>query len=338
MKNKKSLYIISFFCLAFLFLKPSFAYIQLDLSPVQWDSGEGKTYDPFVLTRYVQVIPAQIFFDKAVAFDSFITFSKGGGESYDRNFSVGNLSGKDMDTFNAQPLGYDRKARNGKFALEYQLYGSTEGLVPLKALPEAQNFQDVLTYSFSGRENSPIQLQYYLAVLPGQVVPPGIYVDVYTATLYQGNINNPFSATILDQVQVKFTIEVKEEMRYVIKGIRTKDNVLMSFDFGALETGKTKELDVAVYSNVPYSLQFSSKNQGKFRHRQSDVKTTLPYGITLESRPIMFKKDAYVTVEETSKLTDKLGRLYHFMFKLDNTSSLLSGEYFDQIIWSLKPL
>lgn len=338
MDNKKKIVLLSLILLGFLSSVKVFGLYKLNTDTVRWDGGEGKSYDPFFLKQYVQSVQARIFFDKAVAGDTFITISKGGGDNYDRNFSVGTLSGRDFDTFSTQQLGYDRKARCGDFSLNYQLYGTTDVLIPLKALPEAQNYQDVISYSFSGQENSSISLQYYLVVPPGQVVPPGMYVDVYMVTLYQGNINNPFSATILDQVQVKLSIEVDEALRYVIKGVKTKDNVLMPFDFGVLETGKTKELDVAVYSNVPYSLQFSSKYQGKFIHKSSDVKTTLPYWVTLDSKPVLFKKDAYMTVDANSNLTDKLGRLYHFVFKLDNTSSLLSGEYLDQISWNLKPL
>ena len=336
--TKKYKVLLVLLCVFFILPVSCFGYYQLDLEPVQWDSGEGKTYDPFSLTRYVQKIPAQVYFDKVSVSDVFIAFSKGGAGEYDRNFATGSLSGRDIDTQMTQPLGYDRKARRGEFAIDYQLYGSSETLIPLKGLPEAQNSQDVLNYSFLGSESAPLRLNYYLVVAPGQVVPPGSYVDVFTVTLYQGNINNPYSATILDQVQVKLTIDVKEEMRYVLKGIRTKDNELMPLEFGALETGKVKKLDVAVYSNVPYVLQFTSKNQGVFKHKSQEVKTSLPYEVTFESQVASFKKDELITVMSTSNLTDKLGRIYRFEFKLDNTSSLLSGEYSDQILWNFKPL
>ena len=162
MDNKKKIVLLSLILLGFLSSVKVFGLYKLNTDTVRWDGGEGKSYDPFFLKQYVQSVQARIFFDKAVAGDTFITISKGGGDNYDRNFSVGTLSGRDFDTFSTQQLGYDRKARCGDFSLNYQLYGTTDVLIPLKALPEAQNYQDVISYSFSGQENSSISLQYYL--------------------------------------------------------------------------------------------------------------------------------------------------------------------------------
>lgn len=112
-------------------------------------------------------------------------------------------------------------------------------------------------------------------VTKGQMVPPGHYSDTVTLRLYEAG-----TATLLDDAALTFTATVGSVVQANLAGADVTSPYNYSMDFGTLETGERKSVDVDVTANTDYRVTIESEKGGVLQGPQKHGSTqywTVPY-------------------------------------------------------------
>ena len=101
--------------------------------------------------------------------------------------------------------------RNTKELLTYQLYNSenTNINTELKTFLLAININDVISGTIQEQDSSPSDINIF-AKVPKSIydIIPGIYIDIFSVDLYEGNIEDKINATLIESKDIKIQFEV----------------------------------------------------------------------------------------------------------------------------------
>ncbi len=261
--------------------------------------------------------------DTSKACNYFITFSRGGGASYDT-----------------------RRMLNGTKTLRYQLY-TTASVNPsniLKALPEASSSSEVLTGSFKRNGPSSETKNYYVDIPLFEATNPtlvaaGNYTDVFSVSVYNGRINNPPNAPdSTSTVQITSVVPKIIALSLVEPGSPFDINdTSQTVGFGTLVLGDTKGFDLRVLTNAGYSVNFSSQNNGQLKHitapsvtvpQKAVVYTTRVNGIAYD---LSHSNNKPTEVAAGGGQTPLSGQLNTVNFTIGDVQNKMAGDYSDAI-------
>ena len=271
---------------------------------VSFTGGSGSGYDVFDTGVYPQAIPVTIS-NKKGSCSYFLTFSSG------------------------QAGSYSRQMRDGGNNLQYQLFDSPSQSNILKDLPSA-SAGEVLQGTLDGREEP--QHDFYLVLPPQQVVPPGVYQDTITITLYEGTLS---SYTEIRSRNVRLQAVVGEQI-----DVSITDNAMpfdtgqtsRIIDFGILTEGETSIFDILVRSNAGYTVTLESQNSGAMRILDPTDPSIVPYVFQVNGAAINLSGGNPVTVSNSVARTPPGGITHDVEVTVGEIGEATAGNYEDNIM------
>ncbi len=97
-------------------------------------------------------------------------------------------------------------------------------------------------------------------------------------------------------------------------------------DFGQLEKGKTRQIDIQVKHNTPYLLQLSSQNASVLRNPQHP-ESTIAYRVALDGRNIDLKNTVHVHGQHSSHSTTQ----HQLRVEIQDVERVRAGTYQDNL-------
>jgi len=247
--------------------------------------------------------------------DYAVTFTSGGGSSY------------------------QRRIESGANSLRYQLYKDAGLTQVLKDVPDITNSTEYITGYFPDGATATQTVTFYvqipldLATQPA-IRPAGTYSDSFSVKVWQGTYP-AFTSNLKDSkgINISATIQKLIELSLVNSGgafnsAQTNYSVL----FGTLPTsGATQGFDLLVRSNAGFSVSLSSQNNGKLKH--SSANSTVDYNLSVNSAPVSLVNSQTLPVQVASGSGQtSLGGATHAMSITTGTTDLsIAGSYQDLI-------
>lgn len=161
-------------------------------------------------------------------------------------------------------------------SIEYFLYNNLSDKIIIKDLSTTPSSNEVISGSLpNGHTRQTVT--YNLYIPPGAFHPGGQYSDTVTVSLYKGNLS---SYTFSDSRDLTFNIQVPDviDISLVPLGANFDINSSnMTFDFGELFPGQTKNADIIVRSNLSYEVSLSSQNGSILKSIDPANSSEIPY-------------------------------------------------------------
>jgi spore coat protein U-like protein len=271
---------------------------------VDWRGGTRSAYDVFDSGEYAQTVYFKVRLTGApVPF--FVTFG-----------SVG-------------AAGSERRAMQGGDSLGYEIYDSVTRRTALRALPAA-TASEVLSGAFSPGEDVK-ELSYVVLVSPEQVRPSGFYTQPIKITVYQGTRDNYVeqdAKTVLFSIRVDPVAEMSLGEPGSPFDAKAKGHRL---DFGNVEKGKAKGLDMRVRSNTGYHVTMESENGGVLKSIDPRNPATIPYTLQINSAAVSLGRTRQTVLSRGTRLTDRNGDRHEVLVTIDQFGNSPAGTYQDNL-------
>jgi len=211
--------------------------------------------------------------------------------------------------------------------LSYNLYDSKQGINSLQGLL-VQNTQYVLSGNTS-RNHSVNTLRYYFYSTFTNETAAGIYRDSIKINLYQGTINNYI---FKDSTIVSYTVEIEPHLELLVRTSAGTGKYAI-LDFGTIESGESQIIDLFVTGNADYDLTLTSENHGKLIHEFNSVESFVPY--TVYHNQKLFNLHNIFNLIYRMNHNKSFDDNYQLQITLGNFDFLLSGQYSDNIIFTV---
>ncbi len=252
---------------------------------------------------------------RGAASDYFVTFSAGGSGTFDPR----------------------QVSSTGGSLLTYQIYDSAVSRNVLKDLSANPTPQEVLrgSFPFDARWNAQ-HLSFVVILPPGQFPPAGTYTDTITLTLYQGTLDS-YTQKAQRSFQVQITMPSVMELSLVPPGAPfSTGSTASTLDFGILEEGKTRAVDVIVRSNQVYTLSMLSQYGNAMQIMDPTDTSTVPLRVTLNSTPILLTPAQSYPIATAAPPTVYAGVRYAFVFTVEPLDFPTAGNYSCIITFTLQ--
>jgi spore coat protein U-like protein len=278
--------------------------MQLDnIGNVSFAGGSGSGYDVFDTGAYPQAVPVTIS-NKKGACSYFLTFSGG------------------------QAGSYTRQMRDGGNILQYQLFDTASRSNILKDLPSA-TAGEILHGTLNGREEP--QHDFYLVIPQQQVVPPGVYRDTITVTLYEGSLSS-YTEVRSRNVRIQAAVGEQIDVSVTDNGMPfDAGRTTRVIDFGILTEGATSIFDMLVRSNAGYSVMLESQNGGAMKILDPTDPSIVPYVFQVNGAAINLSGDNPVTVSSSTARTPPGGITHDMNVTVGAIGNATAGDYEDNI-------
>ncbi|MFQ3619716.1 MAG: spore coat protein U domain-containing protein [Spirochaetales bacterium] len=252
---------------------------------------------------------------RGVAAQYFVTLSAGGSGSFETRRATG----------------------PGGVTLIYQIYDSATTRNILKDVSANPTYQEVISGSFPQNNSWTSQENSFVVVVPpGQFPPAGTYTDTITLTLYQGTLNS-YTQRAQRNVQIRITMPSVMELCLVPPGVPFSTGTTTSLlDFGILEEGKNRAIDVVVRSNQVYSLSVLSQYGNALRIVDPTDTSTVPLQVKLNGASLLLPAGQVYGVATSAAPTPYSGVRYAFEFRVDTLDFPTAGEYSCVITFTLQ--
>ena len=167
----------------------------------------------------------------------------------------------------------------------------------------------------------------YAVISAGQVVPPGLYEDNITLTLYEGTVA---SYAERDSAAVRLRARVNGEVEVCIGCFAAFDPTAqtVAMDFGELTEGETSATLTRVRGNAGYVLTLASANCGVMAHLTET--TEVPYVLAVDGVPADLTGPR-VDVAQSTMPTGIDGDPFGFLVTVGTTALAAAGDYADHI-------
>jgi len=278
--------------------------LRLEVDNIDWHGGTRVAYDVFDSGEYAQTVYFKVrLAGEPVPF--FVTFGS------------------------VAAAGSERRAAHGGDSLGYEIYDSVTRRTALRDLPSA-TASEVLSGAFGPGEDVK-ELSYVVLVSPEQVRPSGFYTQPIKITVYQGTRD---SYVEKDAKTVVFSIRVDSvaEMSLGEPGspfdAKAKGHRL---DFGNLEKGKARGLDMRVRSNAGYHVTMESENGGVMKNIDPRHPATIPYTLQINSAAVSLGRTRQTVLSRSSRLTDRNGDRHELLVTIDEVGNPPAGTCQDNI-------
>ena len=272
--------------------------------------GVTPVYDFFSGSATAQAYEIGVTHNAGDSCDFFVTFSRGGASTYDRQMVLGGDS------------------------LSYQLYSQANQTGVLKDLLDAGSGLEVLSGALSSQDISPRTLTFYLVIPANQVVPPGTYQDTVTVSVYEGTLGGSPVLADADGLVVSSTIarDIQLSLRDTAAPFDPEDNS-QSMDFGILEQGESRGFDLMVRTNAGYSVSMVSENQGRLKHMDvpAAANTTVDYTLKINNVAKDLSGTQPIEVTSGTGVTSLEGVRHPTTVTIGTVSGKVAGIYQDTV-------
>ena len=127
------------------------------------------------------------------------------------------------------------------------------------------------------------RVEYQWTILRGQVTPAGNYSDTVDLRLFEAGTN-----TLLDTRSLNLTAAVDASVSINLAGADVSNPHMYTMDFGTLETGEAKSIQVQVRSNQRFRLDVASTNGGRMRLLPPLDNWSVDYTAALDNQALHF--------------------------------------------------
>jgi hypothetical protein len=296
--------------------------LDLDVSNVSWDGVGNNKYSAFTTEEDYQ----------NVSFAVERTIGDGDDDDDDDDDNNGDGTGEKkfiVGFSKGNASSYTRYLINGSYKLYYQIHNvGREASRILKECDDASSDKEVIRGKLK-RKKKTTQKNYNIKVDPLQVCAPGVYSDVFTVGLYEGDkINN---CTFVESKDVVFTVDVPADIQMSVVdsgGSFDEDSLSKTLDFGEIEDGEEQHCDIRIRSNAGYVLTIESENNGVMKHNDG-YEATIPYGLSIDGS----SKDVSSEAEVASSwgTTSQEGNVHSLSVQINGIDGFLSGSYSDTL-------
>ncbi len=211
--------------------------------------------------------------------------------------------------------------------LDYQIFNSTAARVILKDLVASPDASNLLTGTaiIGGT-----QVNFEVAVLQGQIVPPGSYSDTVSVLLYEGtNGSDGLKETAIMPISIDVPAFVSVSLAPTGGEFDPMQDA-MTLDFGVLTQGSSRDMDVLVRANVDYAVDLESAHAGALAITDPGDPSTVPYQLTVNGATANLAGGAVTVVQDTGPTTLS-GNRYQLVFTIGNPGNATSGAYGDEV-------
>lgn len=223
--------------------------------------------------------------------------------------------------------GPGRQMRDGANVLRYELYTSANQGNILRDVPGA-TAAEVLSGSF-GPGNQSGQHQFYLVVPAQQVVPPGIYRDTVTVTLYEGTLSG-YTEVRSRNVLIEAAVAERIDLSLVDPGMAIDPSRSSRvIDFGTLIEGETSWFDLLVRSNAGYTVTIASENRGAMKILNPADPSTVPYALRVNGSAINLNSIQPATLSAAVAQTPSAGVAHSMQLIIGPIGDASAGDYQD---------
>lgn len=237
----------------------------------------------------------------------FITFSKGGANSYDRKLS---------HTYSGNLL--------------YNIYSDANATKVLKSKNDISTSSDYLSGKFKRGQAQSI---FYAKLLtPNNTNAPlirgGQYQDTVVVSLYDNRPNKSHSLQSSKTYIIQTFVPKIVDISLVDVGAPFDINdTSQTLDFGELTTGEEKSFDLRVQANAGYAIFFDSQNRGKMKNESGD---TINYTMKVDSTNKNLSSASNTAASGTG-VTPIGGKAHRVTVTIGNVNEKKYGQYTDYI-------
>lgn len=171
------------------------------------------------------------------------------------------------------------------------------------------------------------RVEYQWRLLRGQVVPAGTYTDTVDLRLFEAGTN-----TLLDTRALALTAAVDASVSINLAGANVSSPHSYTMDFGVLETGETKSVQIQVRSNQRFRLDVTSAHGGRMQLTPPSGSWWVDYLATLDGRTLQFP-DSLGPFDATTVN----GANLQFQVTIGEVADKRAGTYRDEVTISIVP-
>ncbi|MCA1951157.1 MAG: hypothetical protein LDL24_11330 [Treponema sp.] len=149
--------------------------------------------------------------------------------------------------------------------------------------------------------------------VPGGFAPAGTYTATLTASFWEGTFKTGINKA---QTQLPLILTVNQILNIVAVPVGavfdyTATNVTM--DFGYLEAGTSRSLDLIARANTTYGLSISSANGGMLRNSDPKDTSFIPYLVSINGNTITLSAGVSVPIVSAKPATTTFGDRYNLI-------------------------
>lgn len=171
------------------------------------------------------------------------------------------------------------------------------------------------------------RVEYQWTILRGQVVAAGAPADSIDLRLFEAGTN-----TLLDTRALRLTANVIANVSINLAGAEVSSPHTHTMNFGTLETGESKSVQVQVRSNQRFRLDVASTHGGRMRQAPPFDSWWVDYTATLGERTLHFP-DSIGPFDSTTVN----GLSMPFRVTIGDVSNKRAGVYRDEITITIAP-
>ncbi|AGH96178.1 spore coat protein U domain-containing protein [Pseudobdellovibrio exovorus] len=238
----------------------------------------------------------------------FVVFENGGASSY-----------------------VNRSLSSGGDEYPVQIYKDAGRTQIIKSLNEASSLSDTLSGTFSG-SNDTTEVYYRPYIDPNTYLRFGQYSQNFVIKLYQGDLSSP-NLQNTSSVTLSFNQSRKVDLSLVGTGAAFNPfSVSQSLNFGNLEEGATRSVDLVLGYNAGYKISVSSTNAGRIHNDQKS--TTIPYTLTLNGSSVSLQPSPSMVLS-ASGVSPTGGQRIPIAVTIGNMTGAAAGTYTDTITFTV---
>ena len=224
---------------------------------------------------------------------------------------------------------YTRQLRSGSSVLNYQLYTTSGMNYALKA-PPAAIASEVLSGSLAGQDGQVIPLTFVFFIPPGQLVPPGTYVDQVTISIYDA-YNSVGSPQATRTIRISATVISSAAMSIVpAGGAFSSSRPQYTLNFGMLSTGQQQSCDLLVKQNSSCTLYYSSGNRGVLKQVPVPTAEEISYSCLVAGSMLDLSHAGSLSLPSGISASPD-GSRYPVNITIGDVGNATAGNYEDQI-------
>jgi hypothetical protein len=177
------------------------------------------------------------------------------------------------------------------------------------------------------RDGQTSRVEYQWRLLRGQVVPAGTYADTVDLRLFDAGTN-----ALLDTRTLTLTAAVEASVSINLAGANVSSPHNYTMDFGSLETGETKSVQIQVRSNQRFRLDVASTHGGRMQLTPPSGSWWVDYLAALDGRTLHFP-DSLGPFDATTVN----GANLQFQVTIGDVTGKRAGTYRDEVTISIVP-
>jgi hypothetical protein len=171
---------------------------------------------------------------------------------------------------------------------------------------------------------------------PGQSSHPayvksGMYSDQFVVSLYSGIVQGGERELISQRtLALNYFVPKMVDLSLLPSGqLFSLYSTTMSLNFGELETGAVRALDILLLYNAGYRLSLSSSNRGGLKHES--FQNRIPYTVTVGGSRFSLSSGS-TEVSSGTGVSPPGGTRVPMQVTIGSTASALAGCYSDEIM------